>query len=230
MENIDLEEGKILVEGEWLTEDEIRYAIKMKVARDDYNVSELAFALKTLISEMNKSTLLRVRVPKALAEEFEKLSKDRGKSVQAMLRAILIEYMGRRNTPTQVGEEDTDTYGDIEIGNRMEGIRIKSTDGEEPLQIQVNVKEADVVDEEEEGFSIRQDTENVESVGRSTPEHSSIDLNMGEEMVQEDITEVDLDLDEDDTEDNALPEPSENKAGQKNIPLVRMRKKVRKGV
>ena len=68
-----LEEGKIKVNGKWLTEDEIRYAIKMKVDSDDYNVADYAVALRTLINEMNKSTILKVRVPREMAEEFEKI-------------------------------------------------------------------------------------------------------------------------------------------------------------
>ena len=145
MEHINLEEGRILVEGKWLTEDEIRYAIKMKVESDDYNVAELAKALQTLINEMNKSTVLKVRVPKEVAEEFEKMSKEGNETVESILRGILIEYMNREEEtiddldelegpdeleeldepdepeePTEPEEpeeeEDTDTYGDLDIG------------------------------------------------------------------------------------------------------------------
>ena len=97
MENVDLEEGKILVDEKWLTEDEIRYAIKIKVESDDYNVAELASALKTLINEMNKSTVLKVRVPREVADEFEKLSREMDESIESILRNILTAGHGNLN-------------------------------------------------------------------------------------------------------------------------------------
>lgn len=99
----------------WLTEDEIRYIIKMKVDSDDYNVADLAVALQTLISELNKSAVLRVRVPKEMAEEFEKLSKERGESVQSVLRTILIDYLNTGGkSPEEQEEEETIVYEDVD--------------------------------------------------------------------------------------------------------------------
>lgn len=95
MENVDLEEGRIRVKGQWLTEDELRYAIRMKVDSDDYNVADLAVALKTLITEMNKSTVLRVRVPKELTEKLEEISKERDESVESLLRIILLDFINQ---------------------------------------------------------------------------------------------------------------------------------------
>lgn len=113
MESINLEEGKIRVDGKWLTEDEIRYAIKMKVSSDDYNVADFAVALKTLITEMNKSTVLKVRVPKKMAETFEELSRERGQSVESMLRNILIEYISGESESAEKLDEEALTYENI---------------------------------------------------------------------------------------------------------------------
>ena len=102
IEDIDLEEGKIRINGKWLTEDEIRYAIKMKISSDDYNVADLAVALRTLIDEMNKSQVLRVRVPKELVEELESLSKEKEESVEALLRRIIMDHI---RSPTEIEDE-----------------------------------------------------------------------------------------------------------------------------
>jgi hypothetical protein len=127
MENIDLEEGKILVDGKWLTEDEIRYAIKMKVESDDYSVADLATALQTLISEMNKSRVLKVRVPKEMAENLEEISQKSGESLEATLRGILIEYLNIEGESTELPEEvpeeeevEEEPIVGIDIGDRPE--------------------------------------------------------------------------------------------------------------
>ena len=133
IENIDLEEGKIRVGDKWLTEDEIRYIIKMKVDSDDYNVADLAVALQTLISELNKSAVLRVRVPKEMAEEFEKLSKEKGESVQSVLRSILINYLNTEGKSLEEQEEE-------------EAIVYEDVDEEEPEE---EYEETTYIDEDE---------------------------------------------------------------------------------
>lgn len=152
IENIDLEEGKIRVNGKWLTEDEIRYAIKMKVSSDDYNVSDLAVALKTLISEMNKSTVLRIRVPKEMAEEFEELSRNRGESIESLLRDILIEYMGGKGARDETFEEEEETspHEDAYIGKTEEVYGEENErDEDEPDEDFFDEKEDEEEEEEE---------------------------------------------------------------------------------
>ncbi len=166
MENIDLEEGKIKVRGEWLTEDELRYAIRMKVDSDDYNVADLAVALKTLISEMNKSTVMRVRVPKELAESFEEISKQRGHSVESMLRTLLLDFINQKEeslipVAEEAQEEETEELEaeivDIIQGNIPEDeeeeddIEIVSTRGidRELLDMESTTVDAEPEDEEE---------------------------------------------------------------------------------
>jgi hypothetical protein len=166
MENIDLEEGKIKVRGEWLTEDELRYAIRMKVDSDDYNVADLAVALKTLISEMNKSTVMRVRVPKELAESFAEISKQRGHSVESMLRSLLLDFINQKEeslipVEEEVQEEATEELEaeivDIITGNVAEeeededDIEIVSSRGidRELLDMESTTVDAEPEDEEE---------------------------------------------------------------------------------
>jgi hypothetical protein len=131
MENIDLEEGRIRIKGKWLTEDEIRYAIKMKVSSDDYNVADLANALQTLITEMNKSTVLKVRVPKEMAEEFGKIAKQKGESLESTLRNIFMDYLSEEEDESEEDEgEVAEVYEEVEIESpkrRQKGVTI---DGE----------------------------------------------------------------------------------------------------
>ncbi len=139
MENIDLEEGKIKVRGEWLTEDELRYAIRMKVDSDDYNVADLAVALKTLISEMNKSTVMRVRVPKELAESFEVISRQRGHSVESMLRTLLLDFINQKEESlipvTEEVEEEASEELEAEIVDIIQGNTPEEEEDEGDIEI-----------------------------------------------------------------------------------------------
>lgn len=198
MENIDLEEGKIKVNGKWLTEDEIRYAIKMKVDSDDYNVADYAVALRTLINEMNKSTILKVRVPREMAEEFEKISDERGESVESMLRGILIDYMSREGEIADrfVGEErevlaDTDivpseerTEADIDIAEEEE--EEVGLEGEDVHEV---IEDAEIEDRllDIKGEETDSDSEELDIEEDLEEEISDV------EVIDEDITEPDID-------------------------------------
>lgn len=211
MENIDLEEGKIKVRGEWLTEDELRYAIRMKVDSDDYNVADLAVALKTLISEMNKSTVLRVRVPKELAESFEEISRQRGHSIESMLRTILLDFINQK-------EESLIPIDEENVDETTEELEAEIVD-----IIQGNIQE------EEE------DDDDIEIVSTSGLDKELVDMESTtvdsepeeeEEEIKEDVPEID-DLDRELEEElkEFEPMPNARSKGQKRI---LRRKKVRR--
>jgi hypothetical protein len=216
IENIDLEEGKIKVRGEWLTEDELRYAIRMKVDSDDYNVADLAVALKTLISEMNKSTVLRVRVPKELAESFEEISKQRGHSIESMLRTILIDFINEKEemvTPItkDISLDDSHEELEAEIVDIIEGNFPEEDEDEEDIEIvrtggmdrQLIEMESTTVDSEPEGTD-----ENLDEVDLS-------DIDNLDEELEEELKEFE-------------PTPKVKKSPQKRV-LRRKKVKHKKG-
>ncbi len=200
MESIDLEEGKILVDGKWLTEDEIRYAIKMKVESDDYNVADLATALQTLINEMNKSRVLKMRVPKEMAEILEELSQKSGESVESTLRGILIEYLSREGEPVEppaeVPEEvevDDETFGGIELGTKFEEPKGElfedelesevddDISGEKDEKIDIDIEDVILGEEETEAELL-----DIESEGVTKSEEIAI----GDDLKDEDIADI----------------------------------------
>jgi hypothetical protein len=218
MENIDLEEGKIKVNGKWLTEDEIRYAIKMKVSSDDYNVSDLAVALKTLMSEMNKSSILRVRVTKEMAEEFEELSKIKGESIESMLRDILNEYIGKEGWRDEKfeEEEETDSYEDIELEkpNKVYEDEDEPDEEEEEEDVGISIGVGDDYEDELTNGLLdldtipeESDTEEVEIedglVVEELPDIEIIDEDISQPEV-EDIEVIDEDINQPEVEDIEL--------------------------
>jgi hypothetical protein len=144
MENVDLEEGKIRVKGQWLTEDEIRYAIRMKVDSDDYNVADLAVALKTLITEMNKSTVLRVRVPKELSEKLNEISERKGESVESMLRIILLDFINHKGEIKKQLELEDDEEEEEVANVELEAEIVEIIHGNEPVDIDLAEDEEDL--------------------------------------------------------------------------------------
>jgi plasmid stability protein len=147
MENIDLEEGRIRIKGKWLTEDEIRYAIKMKVSSDDYNVADLANALQTLITEMNKSTVLKIRVPKEMAEEFGKIAKQKGESMESTLRYILMDYLSAEEESEELEEEAAEVYEEVEIEppkGRQKGVTVNGEFEDEEEEYYIEEEDEDM--------------------------------------------------------------------------------------
>jgi predicted transcriptional regulator len=205
IENIDLEQGKIRIGGRWFTEDEIRYAIKMKVSSDDYNVADLAVALQTLINEMNKSTTLRVRVPKEMAEKFDELSRERGESVEAMLRDILIEYINRESEYAEKLEEEGVSDEGI-LGGENDEIDIMEDETEDKLlDIDAAANEPEIVEveteevlEAEELPDIEDDEEIIEpEIEEEEEEYITevdvLDEKLGNPEIEEDLNIEDLD-------------------------------------
>lgn len=180
MENIDLEEGRIRIKGKWLTEDEIRYAIKMKVSSDDYNVADLANALQTLITEMNKSTVLKIRVPKEMAEEFAKIAKQRGESMESTLRNILIGYISEEDEESEELEEEVaEIYEEVEI--------------EPPKRRKKGVTVNGEFEDEEEEYYIEEEDEDMDfSLGDEESEDGVLELKSpGPGTKLEDVKSVD---------------------------------------
>lgn len=187
IENIDLEEGKIRIGGKWFTEDEIRYAIKMKVSSDDYNVADLAVALQTLINEMNKSTTLRVRVPKEMAEKFEELSRERGESVEAMLRDILIEYISREGEYAEKLEEEGVSDEGI-VGEEEDEIDIMEDETEDTLlDIDAGAKEGEIVEVETEDVLEAEELPDIETI-----DEEIIEPEIEDDLEEDYSTDVDV--------------------------------------
>lgn len=200
IEDIDLEEGKIRINGKWLTEDEIRYAIKMKVSSDDYNVADLAVALRTLIDEMNKSQVLRVRMPKELVEELEALSKEKEESVEALLRRIIMDHI---HSPTEIeeesdeepeiedeeDEEDDEDFNDIEIGFRSRIVEDVAEEVEPEVTVEAQpivsvAVEEEVSEVEDIEVPVEEEIEEVEDIPEDDVEE---DIDVVEEEVEEEI-------------------------------------------
>lgn len=211
MENVDLEEGKIRVKGEWLTEDEIRYAIRMKVDSDDYNVSDLAVALKTLITEMNKSTVLRVRVPKELTEKLEEICKERDESVESLLRIILLDFINKEEKDQQTIEtiisEDEEEETPVEL--EAEIVEIIRESEEIKREFDEDERDLDIFNKEGDK-NLESELLDLETPALdSEPEKVQIEGDFEEDDFSE-IDNLDAEIEEGLKEFEATPKPKKN--------------------
>ena len=72
MSEIDLQEGKILFEGEWLSAEELKKMIQEKMQAEDMKFANLASALEELNKSLENSHAVEVRVV-ITKDEYEKL-------------------------------------------------------------------------------------------------------------------------------------------------------------
>jgi hypothetical protein len=200
-----------------MTEDEIRYAIRSKVSSDDYNVVELANALKILLDEMNKSRLMELRLPKETVQELEDLSKTREESVEILIKEAIIKYLegetGTERATKVEGDEKT-----LLIGLDADIAPSKDKDEETPEL------EEDMADIDEDylithGYSEVEATDDVIGLRKSPPISEFKDedediiegigsLNDSEIIDRREIDRDDLVLEEDELEDE-IEEPIE---------------------
>ena len=96
---VDLDEGRIFVEGEWLSEEELKYAIKTKISSDDFDVEHLAISMKALQKVMGESSMMEFRLSNGMIHALKNMSDDTGETTGSIIRKALESYMGGAPAP-----------------------------------------------------------------------------------------------------------------------------------
>jgi hypothetical protein len=149
---IDLDEGRVMVEGDWLSEDEVKNAIKAKISSEDFDIAPLADSLKNLQSALENSTMINVRVAKDMAKKFELLARDRGEGVGNILREALGIFLAEE-------------AGDIDIEEAEEDMAAEEEEPVEAIEENEEEEEEDEDEEEEESDEEESDEEEDEDEG-----------------------------------------------------------------
>ena len=104
---IDLDEGRIFVEGEWLSEEELKYAIKTKISSDDFDVEHLAHAMKSLNKILEDSAVVDFRVSSGMLKRLKEMADDSGEAIGSILRKAVEGYVGGDfSAPPEPEEEE----------------------------------------------------------------------------------------------------------------------------
>ncbi len=93
MSEINLEEAKISVEGQWLSAEDLTNMIQEKMQAGDMKFSNLAAALEELNNTLENSTTLDIKLvlPK---EEYEKLKAAGGDDDRESVRKAITAFIG----------------------------------------------------------------------------------------------------------------------------------------
>jgi predicted RNA-binding Zn-ribbon protein involved in translation (DUF1610 family) len=93
MSEIDLQEGKINVDGEWLSVDDLTHSIQEKISAGDMKFSGLAAALETLKIELENSHTIEttIVIPNA---DYEKLKALGGDDDLDCVRKAIMAFIG----------------------------------------------------------------------------------------------------------------------------------------
>jgi predicted transcriptional regulator len=183
----------------------------MKVDSDDYNVADLAVALKTLITEMNKSTVLRVRVPKELAEKLDEICKERDESVESLLRIILLDFINQEEKEQQKIETIVSEGEEEELPAELEAeiVEIIRESEEIKREFDGDERDLDILNNEEdknlESELLDLETPNLDS----EPEKVQIEGDFEDDDFS-DIDNLDAEIEEGLKEFEPAPKPKKN--------------------
>ena len=100
MENINIEESKILVDNKWFTLNELKTNIKNKVNSDDFNVANLTNAVLELEEALKNVSQVKLTLHVDLIKYFKELATSSGTTFENTLRDALISQVDYGLTPT----------------------------------------------------------------------------------------------------------------------------------
>ncbi|MCD6461118.1 MAG: hypothetical protein J7L61_00030 [Thermoplasmata archaeon] len=146
---IDLDEARIEIDGEWLSEEDIKYAIKKKIEEEDFDVEYLSRALKVLKKAIDESVIMEFRAPKDMERAVVSAAEEEGISVGEYIRRAIESYSG--GIPSSGGEEEEPeeeaAEEEPEVPEEEEPVEEEE---EEPEEEPFAEEEPEVEEEEEE--------------------------------------------------------------------------------
>ncbi len=156
---IDLDEGRVSVEGDWLSEEEVKSAIKAKISSEDFDIASLADSLKNLQGALENSTMINVRVAKDMAKKFELLARDRGEGIGNILREALGIFLAEEAGDIDIEEAEEDEEEEIVEAIEEDDEDLEAEESEE--------EESEEESKEEEAEESEEDDEGTERISRS---------------------------------------------------------------
>jgi hypothetical protein len=103
MENINIEESKILVNDKWYSLNELKSEVKNKVNSDDFNVIPLIAGFQDLASALENITEVKLTLHNDLINSYTDLAQNAGMTFESMLRKALSTQVSQ-GVPTTVSK------------------------------------------------------------------------------------------------------------------------------
>ena len=90
MENINIEESKILYDDKWYSLEELKKQIKDKINSDNFNVAPLANVIQEFSEALNNITTVKMTLHVDLINKYKEEAQSSGTSFENILRDALI--------------------------------------------------------------------------------------------------------------------------------------------
>ena len=147
---IDLDESRIFINGEWLSEEELKYSIKTKVSSDDFDIAPIAMSLKTLAKAIENSREMKVRLSSDMAEQLETYAKKKGETPGSVIRDAVIAFMGGEISVPKKEEKEEEPEEKKEAPPPLIPIPTKKDEEEEEEEEEEDEEEEEEDEDEDE--------------------------------------------------------------------------------
>ena len=104
MENINIEESKILFEDKWYSLDELKIQMKNKVNSNDFDVAPLAGIIQELSAALANITSVKLTLHNDLIKKYKEEAQNSGSSFENRLRDALITRVDYGLTQSMTGK------------------------------------------------------------------------------------------------------------------------------
>ena len=103
MQEINLDESKIKVDGQWLAAEDLTQKIQERIKAGDLKISGLAKALESLSHAIEQSHALEVRLV-LTKEEYQRFKSRSGKDDRESIRQAILSYTGSKEVEIKSGK------------------------------------------------------------------------------------------------------------------------------
>jgi len=105
MKEINLDESKINVDGQWLTAEDLTQQIQEKIEAGDLTITRLAKALESLSQAIENSHALEIRLV-LTNNEYQRFRSKGGEDDRESIRKAILSYTGSKDVEAASGQPD----------------------------------------------------------------------------------------------------------------------------
>ncbi len=130
--NINLEESRIKIEGNWLSSEDLTQKIQEKMKTGDLKIAELAEALERLSLAIENSETLEVKLSLSKDEYNELKARGKGDDKECVRKAIMAYIGGNNQEPSSIEPSVPEVASQPVIDN---GQMLKLFDGDNKITV-----------------------------------------------------------------------------------------------
>ncbi len=100
----DIDRERILVDGEWLSTEDLTNRITEKVKAGDYRVARLSMALEQLEETLSNIAAVEIKITPEVLETYQQLAEYEERPIAMVLRRALVHYLGSEDAANRLFE------------------------------------------------------------------------------------------------------------------------------